>query len=333
MENIKSEPKENSRKYFRAAGEILRSTLQKKWIIVLCIPLVIGSSAATAAGIGVNPFDTPKTIIESFDLTYNPQISSRGLATAGANIPNKFMPKLTGKKWSDGSWTIDGKGEYESGRPCFSIEYTVDKTSKTYSINPIANHGLDDSYLELQASDSSVNPDALNATPSAAVASNNSSRCEIPTDAVVPSTLQLQAITPGNYVGYASVRTRDVPDWTITKTSDKLEWAAYSNGTVGWLTWAVNWYAVNPSPISTHWYLSQQNHFGPTFSLGGNTVTKSVDGSYYNYDWLFTSLITTATQNVSITGRNDGLYDYSWSHNDAGESSSLIWGVLTLNAW
>jgi hypothetical protein len=311
--------------------------IQKKWAIVLGVSLVIGSAAATAAGSGENSSDIPKTVIESFDLAYNPKSSSRGLATAIAKIPNKHIPKLTGKKWSDGSWTIEGKGEYESGRPCFSIEYQVDKKTKTYSITPIANHGLDDSYLELQASNSRVNPEALSSEPSVAAASNNSSRCEVPTDAVAPATaagatFQAQFV-PGNYKGYATVRTRDVPNWTITATMGKLAWGVNYNGSVSWQMFGANWYAVNPSPINTHWYISQQNYSGPTYALGQTSVSANVYGAYYNYDWLFSSLITTANQSVTITGKNNGFYDYWWTHNDAGESSSLIWGVLTLNAW
>ncbi len=264
---------------------------------------------------------------------------SVSIATTGVKLPKKIMPKLTGKKWSDGSWSIEGKGEYASGQPCFSIEYIVDKTNKTYTINPIAYHGLDDSYLELQASDSGVNPDVLRSDPNivASTPSTSNIRCEIPTDAAVPAAASVGEIqplyVPGAYVGYATVRTRDIPNWTITRTSDRVGWFVLSNGLVDWFSWRVEWHAVNPSPINTHWYINQQDHSGPTFNWTRTTVLKYVYGAYYNYDWLFTDLITTANQSVTIIGKNDGFYDYFWTHYDAGESSSLIWGVLTLNAW
>ncbi|MCF6210078.1 MAG: hypothetical protein L3J88_06110 [Gammaproteobacteria bacterium] len=220
---------------------------------------------------------------------------------------------------------------YEHGKPCFSIEYKVDIDNRSYTLNPVANHNLDDSYLMLQAMDSKINPNALKEGLDANAGHNSDRACELPSNTPENSLVIPFAISPGAYDVTVSLRTRDFPNWTITKTSDRLRWYVYGNGTVYWLHWSVDWYAVNPSPINTHWYISQQDHWGPTYGAGSQNVTKSVYGSYYNYDWGWDHLSTTVSQYVSVRGNNNATVTYSWSHTDAGEDSTFIWGVISLN--
>ena len=94
-----------------------------------------------------------------------------------------------------------------------------------------------------------------------------------------------RSVSPGVYDATVSLRTRDLPNWTITKTTDRLKWIVYSGGSVDWLYWYVRWYAVNPSPIDTHWYITYNTHWGPYFGSGSTNVSKDVYGVYHNYDW------------------------------------------------
>lgn len=306
-------------------------TFQNIRTIIVTISLSIAIVPATnAAGIGNSSIGISKgVVVETFGLTQVSQKLTTG--RSAAKIPSKFLPKLIGKKWSTGEYTIEGEGVYEHGRPCFSIEYQVDLKNRTYTLNPIASHYLDDSYLKLQSMDSKTNPDALKAGLNANIAAKEEHACELPTDTEANNAILPQSVASGTYDVTVALRTRDIPNWTITKTSDRLRWYVYNNGTVYWLYWNVSWYAVNPSPISTHWYISQQNHWGPTYGSGNLNVTKSVYGSYYNYDWGWDHLSTNVAQYVSIQGNNNATYTYSWSHSDSGEDSLFIWGVLTFN--
>jgi len=93
----------------------------------------------------------------------------------------------------------------------------------------------------------------------------------------------------------------------------------------------VRWYAVNPSPINTHWYISYNTHWGPYFGSGSTNVSKDVYGVYYNYDWGWDDESTHVSQHVKIQGNNNATYTYFWNHSDWGEDSWAIWGVITLN--
>jgi len=296
--------------------------------IAMVIPVHANDSAPSAA-------ITPLIPIE---LTYVPS-SNTEKVTGITDIPANIRPVISAKKREKGGYVIEGTGSYKADAPCFAYEYKINLKNKTYTLTPLALN-LDDGYLKLQGINTGTNPRSVKSTPpeyrDIAAESGTTDSCdqqasERTNKGAADTSTVISAISPGRWSGRVTIRTRDIPNWTLTKTTDYLEWTIFSNGTVRWDSWRVSWYAVNPSPINTHWYISQQNHYGPTYGGGNTTVNKGVYGAYYNYDWGFDYLSTNASQSASITGRNDAMFNYSWTHNDSGESSSLIWGVVGIN--
>ena len=269
-------------------------------------------------------------------LTFVPNSDARN-GNEDTDIPQSLRPTITARKKIKGGYLIEGTGSYQAGAPCYNYEYKIDLKRFTYTLSPVAQE-LDDRYLKPQGVNLGTNPEsdgALDAAYRDVSAEPAPGRtCNQQKSATVPNNkagATLAAITPGYWWARVAVRTRDLPDWTITKTTDYLEWTSYSNGTVAWNYWQVNWYGVNPSPLNTHWYILQQNHYGPTYGSGNTSVYKGVYGAYYNYDWGFSNWATYAYQNAGVTGLNNATFNYSWSHNDSGEDSGFIWGVVTLN--
>ncbi|MDP2785022.1 MAG: hypothetical protein Q8O38_10590 [Sulfurimicrobium sp.] len=272
------------------------------------------------------------------ELTYIPGSNTQKVAGI-TDIPANIRPVISAKKREKGGYLIEGTGSYKAGAPCFAYEYKINIKNKTYTLTPLALE-LDDSYLKLQGINTGTNLQSVKSTSpkyrDIAAEPGTTGSCgqqvsKKTNNGVTDTNTVISAISPGSWWGKVTMRTRDIPNWTITKTTDYLEWTSFSNGTVRWDYWQVTWYAVNPSPINTHWYVSQQNHYGPTYGSGNTTVNKGVYGAYYNYDWGFDHLSTNAYQSASITGRNDSTFNYFWTHNDSGEDASLIWGVVTLN--
>ena len=147
-------------------------------IEMLVIVFLLSTTSITAhADTNANPGASPSGLvtfnkmlefkdlkeIESFGLTYSPKPSPF------KSIPDKLVPRLTGKKWSNGKYTVEGKGVYKSGGSCLSYEYKVDLKTRTYTAAPIESYDLDDSYLKLQAMDSNVNRKALKSAQDAGV--------------------------------------------------------------------------------------------------------------------------------------------------------------------
>ena len=229
------------------------------------------------------------------------------------------IPDMKAKLFSDGTATVSGSGEYQAGGPTFGIRYEVDLKQKAYKATAVDPKVLKDEKIEIpQAKDESVNihPEELEFYK---------------THKDSGSVFTGAWITPGYRWAKVRVRTFD-PVWIkLTETTNSLTWYTYSSGSVISTNFYRDWWAANPSSLGTNWYVSGRQYSGPYTQSFGTRVYHSVSGSYYNYNFMLPSYGTFASQSASITGRNDGMYNYSWSHTDSGEGSWLIYGSVILN--
>lgn len=245
-----------------------------------------------------------KTLVEEFPL-------KRGMDS------EVTLPNFKGQIWSDGSASVSGKGAYDAEAPTRAYEYKVDIKQRTYTVRE-----LDSTVIQLEpAVEPQEKIERKNLDPDVLALRGKSQR---------PDGISAQ-ISTGYYTARVQVRTYDPIFIKLTETSNTLDWYTYSNGTVDWVSYSLSWWAANPSPLDTHWYISSTSHDGP-YPLAANTqVYHNMSGSYYNYDFVFDDLGTFVTQTAGITGNNNATFYYNWSHNDSGEGSLLITGWVILN--
>ncbi len=271
------------------------------------------------------------TKIETVELTYVKNNSSSLLAISD----NQLLPTMTATKWSNGKYSLEGQGTYNINSPCLSYIYNADLNNKTYTLAPVFNNAPDDSSLKLKAMDSGINATQRQYLEEKGVSietlANQKNNCLAQRSAQKSKkVIAPNAVQPGEYAATVELRTRDIFNTTITKTTNILEWLVTEEGTVDWLYWFVEWYAADPH-MNRHWYVNYKDHLGPYFNTKTTKVTKKVLGFYYNDDWGNKEKETHIYQSVKIKGRNNASYNYYWSHIDWGENDLAIWGSITLN--
>jgi len=219
---------------------------------------------------------------------------------------------LTAQVWSDGNIVVSGKGEYPVSAPTYVVKYQVNLKDKTYTAK-----NIDPSVLKLEEKtqpQESIN--RVNSNPKVLNLSNPK---------------KIQSTSTGYYTARVMVRAYDPVNIKLTETSNRLNWYVYSNGTVDWTSYQLNWWSANPTSLGTHWYISSTSHSGPYPVANSTQVYHNMTGNYYNYDFVFPNWITTVKQFAAITGNNNATFGYSWSHSDDGEGNWLITGWLVLN--
>ncbi|WDE11008.1 hypothetical protein [Thalassomonas haliotis] len=243
-----------------------------------------------------------KQLAEEFKLEMNPSSSMA-------------IPNFHAKVYSDGSITLSGEGEYGVGKPTMVMQYEVDIKNKSYSTTVVDPSTLDEETFTHQEVTNRINLE-----PKALKLMANREQ-----EGIFPS------VNTGYWQGRVRVRTYDIPRITLTETSNQLQWYVFSDGTVCWTSYSLAWYAVNPSPLDTHWFIEDAAHYGP-YPLAANTQSyHRMTGDYYNFDWGLDSWKTSVHQTASITARNDAMFNYSWGHTDSGEDSAFIYGSVILN--
>ncbi len=145
--------------------------------------------------------------------------------------------------------------------------------------------------------------------------------------------MALAAIEPGEWWGSVSVYTRDPPQAILTWTYTKLDWTVFGDGTVDWNFTDDGCWAANPSPFDTHWFIDSCYYGAVWFAAGYTQVCHDHSGSYYNTDFGDPNQRTDVDQWAQMCGRNDGYFDYWWSHIDSGEYAEIIYGFVLLNQY
>jgi hypothetical protein len=126
---------------------------------------------------------------------------------------------------------------------------------------------------------------------------------------------------PCNGEWTSTLETWDPALITLTRTTASGSWYEYGAAVCRLhASGAGTCWSANPSALGTHWFTSNCGWTSPTTLVDINVV-----GSYYNYDFGLPSLITNVTQNVRIRLING--ISITFSHNDSGEFSSLLFGV------
>ena len=211
------------------------------------------------------------------------------------------IPQLKALFLSDGSVTLSGHGTVDARAPMHGYDFEVDLTRGTYTTRR-----LDQREIEER--------DRLQGSP----------RKEQPVHRSREESLEKATV----YCARVRVRTEDPAFIDLTETMTRLSWTISSTGALTSTYAADSCWAANPSSLGTHWYTNYCTYGGLYTSSG--RLCNDNRGDYYNYDFVFDDLITTANQYVYVCGRNDARYDYSWSHNDAGEGALLIFGSVVL---
>ena len=210
-----------------------------------------------------------------------------------------LVPDFKAYFLSDGSVTISGKASVRAGAPAQGFDFEVDLENRTYKTRR-----LDSSELEERDRSGQTLP-------------------QLPPLGEQP--LQ-KAIRPGDWRGRVRVQTKDPVFVVLTETMTGVTWRVSTAGAVTALSSEDNCWAANPSSLGTHWYVDFCLYGAPYLNSG--RACNANRGDYYNYDYLVPSWETTVVQTAYICGRNDGFYDVTWTHNDAGEDSLLIYGSV-----
>ncbi|HJX28650.1 MAG TPA: hypothetical protein VJ885_12105 [Thermoanaerobaculia bacterium] len=202
---------------------------------------------------------------------------------------------------TDGSVTVTGKGTVRAEAPPQGFDFEVDLARGTYTTRRLDQHEIEER-------------DRL----------RESTRENQGGEPLEPA---IKAITPGTWFGRVRVQTKDPVFVVLTETMSSLTWTTSSTGTVtGSSPSTDSCWAANPSSLDTHWFTSSCAYGGLYASSG--RVCNDNTGSYYNYDFGDDADITTVSQYVYLCGRNDAMYDYSFTHNDGGEAALLIYGSV-----
>ncbi|HYP28815.1 MAG TPA: hypothetical protein VE262_19035 [Blastocatellia bacterium] len=138
--------------------------------------------------------------------------------------------------------------------------------------------------------------------------------------------------TPGYVVSRwwarVTVQTVDPAFCKLTETTSYILWAVHSNWTLSYEQYHDGVWRANPSCVNTHWFLDSVEYGRPWYSHGQTTVSNSVLGDYYNWDFGNPGRKTWVLERVQINGHTNGTYTGSWSRTDGGEYSNLIYGKV-----
>lgn len=211
-----------------------------------------------------------------------------------------IIPELEALFLSDGSVTLSGKGTADARAPIHGYDFEVDLLRGTYTTRRLDRREIEER-------------DRLQGSPKEQPVYR--SREEAREKAIV-------------YRARVRVRTKDPLLVDLTETMTRLSWTISPAGTLTSTYAADSCWSANPSSLGTYWYTSYCTYGG--LYTSGSRLCNDNQGDYYNYDFGSADQITTATQSVNVCGRNDALYDYSWSHNDGGEAALLIFGSVVL---
>jgi len=222
-----------------------------------------------------------------------------------------LIPNFKAAVLSNGSIMLSGSGRERAGDPTTAIEFEADLVNETYRTRRVDAKEIEKVFAPAQS---------LQDENSSSAAVQGNGQAEIPA----------KIVRPGGWSGRVRVQTRDPIFLVLTETSSKLEWTTYTNGTVKWNRRTDSCSAANPSALGTHWF-TKSCQPGTVWYTSSSRVCHEHRGSYYNYDFLVASKRTDASQYIMICGRNDGFFDYRWTHTDSGEGSFLIFGWLILN--
>lgn len=212
-----------------------------------------------------------------------------------------LVPDFKAYFLSDGSVTISGKASVRAGAPAQGFDFEVDLKNRTYKTRR-----LDPREIEEQDHSGQTLP-------------------QLPP--LEEQTLE-KAIRPGDWRGRVRVQTKDPAFIVLTETTAGVTWRVSSTGVVTALSHSDSCWAANPSSLGTNWYVDFCLYGAPYMNAG--RACNANRGDYYNYNWGFPSWETTAVQTAYICGRNDAVYDVTWSHNDAGEDAFLIYGSVIM---
>lgn len=152
-------------------------------------------------------------------------------------------------------------------------------------------------------------------------------------DALVEESYGTSSIAPGIYSAQVRVVTRDPwpLQYELASTTNYLNWTVYSNGTVNWNGYSYNFWAANPSPANTHWYVTWSSESNPWYSDGNTQVNTACEAEYHNWDFPPGDLSTHAWHYVSIRGQNNAYFTY-WAYWDHwGWASGLLSGTVYVN--
>lgn len=217
-----------------------------------------------------------------------------------------IVPDFKASFLSDGSVTISGKASARAGAPAQGFDFEVDLENRTYKTRR-----LDAAEI--------AERDRSRRTPPRSASSE-----EQPLEKAVAN-----AIRPGDWRGRVRVQTKDPVFIVLTETMASVNWRVSSTGAVTALSHSDYCWAANPSSLGTHWYVDFCLYGAPYMNAG--RACNANRGDYYNYDYLIPTWETTVVQTAYICGRNDAVYDVTWSHNDAGEDSLLIYGTVVMD--
>lgn len=96
----------------------------------------------------------------------------------------------------------------------------------------------------------------------------------------------------------------------VAETTNYLKWTVFGGGTVQWKSWQYGCWAANPTPVGTHWSVTNCSHYGPYYGGGSTYVYHEATGKYKNTDWGDPGQATYVNHWSKIRGQNDGYFTY-----------------------
>ncbi|KXY82737.1 MULTISPECIES: hypothetical protein [Bacillus] len=124
-----------------------------------------------------------------------------------------------------------------------------------------------------------------------------------------------------NYTAWVQATTKDPLNISLCTTRTQLSWE--NDGTT--LTFqqhSLTPWAAFPSALGTHWYIDTSTLFEPV--IGNGNITQKGYAGYYNYDFGFPNRKVEAKHWITITGKENGSYDYTVDWERSGEGWFLL---------
>ncbi len=228
---------------------------------------------------------------------------------AASDVPQVLQPEpgssvifdeLTVEHLPSGVYVVRGKGTHNVDAPPLYARVRVDTKKGTYKTMKLPL--TEEKRRELS---SLPTPDEL--------------------QHMLQTTLSDFTALASSYSAEVRLDTKDLPQALIARTTNLLNWAVNTNGTVSPLSSSGHrCQPQNPTFFGTHWYTQYCTRTGPTLSNSNTQVAQIVDAQYYNYDFMDNDKATYAWHWSRISAYNTGNFGYQWDHAHSGEFSGLL---------